>query len=73
MFQIKNLSNNPLPLGDGKLLAAGESRTVKSVGEKERGHEARGWLRIRDLKPAKAEKKAEPAVRNAQSGKEESK
>ncbi|QQS31860.1 MAG: hypothetical protein IPM50_09220 [Acidobacteriota bacterium] len=51
MIEIKNVSNNPLVLSDGKLLAAGESRKFRSASDRERSFAARGWLEIIALKP----------------------
>lgn len=57
MFVVTNLSNNPLSLSDGKLIASGESRNLKTVGESERKFETRGWLSI--FEEAKDEAKTE--------------
>lgn len=45
MFKITNISNNPLPLTNGRI-APGETESVKAVGERERSYEKRGWLRV---------------------------
>lgn len=51
MFSITNLSNNPLTLTDGTMLAAGASRKAKSVSDAEKNFEQRGWLSIIEEKP----------------------
>lgn len=52
MLTIKNISNNPLSMDDGKRLVPGGSRTVKSLGDRERKFQERGWLSvIEDPKP----------------------
>lgn len=56
MFEITNVSNNPLTLSDGKGLAPGDSRKFKAVGDREKKYQSRGWLTIieekKDEKPS---------------------
>lgn len=57
MFEVTNLSANPLQLSDRKRIAPGDTRQMKSPSDREIDYESRGWLRILDLNP----KKDEPA------------
>jgi hypothetical protein len=58
MFEVTNMSNNPLQLSDGKSLAPGASRKLKTVGDRERNYGSRGWLTIieEEKEPKPAEK-----------------
>lgn len=59
MFTVRNISNNSLPLSDKKRLASGESTRQKTIGDREKNYESRGWLSIiEDVKeePKPAEK-----------------
>ena len=62
MFVVRNLSNNPLPLSDGKMLAFGRDRKLDAVGDAERKYEARGWLSI-------IEEKEQPKTEEKDGGK----
>jgi hypothetical protein len=46
MLNVTNLSNNPLLLTDDTMLAAGESRELKALGDREREYSRRGWLNV---------------------------
>lgn len=46
MFEITNISNNPLPMSDGKNLAPGDSRKLKALGDRENKFASRGFLRV---------------------------
>lgn len=59
MFKITNISNNPLVLQTGRV-APGATVSVTSVTDRERGFEARGWLRILKEKEVEPAKEPEP-------------
>ena len=63
-FNVTNLSNNPLPLSDGKRIAPGESRKLETVGDREQNYASRNWLSI--VEDAKEEPKT--AVTNTNDG-----
>lgn len=50
MFIVTNISNNPLPLTDGKGLAPGDRRKLETVEKLEKNYESRGWLSIYEEK-----------------------
>lgn len=54
MFIVTNLSSNTLVLSDGKSLASGDNRKIKTIGDSEQKFENRGWLSI--IEEAKEEK-----------------
>jgi hypothetical protein len=56
MFELTNVSNNPLPLSDGKSLAPGDSRKMKTVGDREPDYQDRGWLQITEEKKEEGKK-----------------
>lgn len=56
MFEVTNLSNNPLPMSDGKSLAPGQSRKQKNISDKEAVYVSRNWLRVIEEKKEDAEK-----------------
>ena len=58
MFEVKNISTNPLPLSDGKMIAPGDTRKLKEVSKREEEFQSRGWLSIADA----TEKKEESSV-----------
>lgn len=59
MFEVTNLSTNPLQLSDGKRIAPGATRQIKNPNDREVDYESRGWLRILDLKEGKKEEVVE--------------
>jgi len=50
MFEVTNLSNNPLPLSDKKTLAPGETRKLKNITDTEAKYVSRNWLQVVELK-----------------------
>lgn len=57
-FNMTNVSNNPQQLSDGKLLAPGDSRKLKAVGERDQKLANRGWLSITEEVVEKKEESA---------------
>jgi hypothetical protein len=72
MFEVTNLSKNPLPLSDRSRLAPGKTGQLKILGQRERNYETRGWVSIREVKTAAAAKPA-PAKAEPKKQQEESK
>lgn len=60
--QVTNLSQNPLLLSDGKMIASGDRRGLDAVSKRERDFEKRGWLQIIEDEPKEAEAIAAPAA-----------
>ncbi len=61
MIEVTNVSSNPLPLGTGsKILASGESESVRSLSDSDKRYVDRGWFQVLDVKakdtPANGEK-----------------
>lgn len=52
MFEVTNLSNNPLQLSDGKLITPGATKKLKQINDRDRDFQERGWLQILEEKPA---------------------
>lgn len=52
MFEVTNLSNNPLQLSDGKFITPGQSKKLKQINDRDRDFQERGWLQILENKPA---------------------
>lgn len=46
MFRVTNVSNNSLPCSDKQRLAPGDSRRLKTLGEKEEKYKSLGWFSI---------------------------
>lgn len=52
MFEVTNLSNNPLQLSDGKLITPGATKKLKQINDRDKNFQKRGWLQIIEEKPA---------------------
>lgn len=59
MFVITNVSNNPLACSDGKRLSSGDSRKMKTLGDKEKKYESLGFFSIYEEVKEESPKPAE--------------
>ncbi len=55
MFIVSNVSNNPLQLSDGTMLAAGKQRKLENVEKHDKDYQTRGWLAIIEEKEETAD------------------
>jgi hypothetical protein len=62
MFKVTNLITNPLPLSTGASLVPKATTSMRTVGDKERSYEARGWMRIIEIPKKPAEEPATPQI-----------
>ena len=53
MFEVTNLSNNPLPMSDGKSIAPGATRKQKNITDKDAIYVSRNWLQVVEIKNEK--------------------
>ncbi|HQU86356.1 MAG TPA: hypothetical protein PKY59_24720 [Pyrinomonadaceae bacterium] len=52
MFEVTNLSNNPLQLSDGKIITPGATKKLKQINDRDQEFQRRGWLQVIEEKPA---------------------
>lgn len=69
MFKVTNVSNMPLTISDGKLLAPGETRKIAKPNDRDRGLAGKGWLMIKEqTAPAQTPKSDEGKSTAANTG-----